>query len=172
MLKMEHIDNDNEEATWPEEILEQFRSGVKKQPWTLIKASKLKKLYRDYSKGIIDTDLLNDCVSIAIENLQKILANSYLLYYTDEISDEELDRWNEFIADEYGYGRYTEQVERFGDLLRALLNARTNQEKMIALDTVLAASHGIGYVARWFVEGGKDTLDEIFKWREEEHIGE
>jgi len=173
---MEHltetlIDNDEENGfSLQEEILEQFRSGLKKQPWTLIKANKLKKLYRDWSRGILDKELLEDCLSIAIENLQKIIINGYILHYTDEISEEELDRWNEFIADEYGYGRYTEQIERFSDLAVKLTTAKTDEQKMIALDTVLGTVHGIGSVARWFVEGGEETLDEISEWREIEHL--
>jgi len=167
---MEHISDEDfveEPIDWVEVTLAEFKAGIKKQPWEKIKKSKLIKLYKDWSKGIIDKELLDECVSIAIVNLRKILANSYILLFTDFISDEELDRWNEFISDEYGNGRYTEQTERFSRLLFNLINARTDKEKMIALDQVLNTVHGIGGVAHWFVEGGVDTLAELEDMRED-----
>ncbi len=174
---MEHLtealieNGEEDEVSWQEEILEQFESGLKKQPWTLIKAYKLKKLYQNWSKGIIYKDLLEDCLSIAIENLQKIIVNGHILHYTDEISEDELDRWNEFIADEYGHGRYTEQMDRFSNLLVKLTAAKTDEQKIIALDNVLGTAHGIGNVAGWFIQGGKKTLDEVSEWKEEkEHL--
>lgn len=174
---MEHltealIDNNEEDSIdLQEEILEQFKSGLKRQPWTLIKTYKLKKLYQNWSRGIIYKDLLEDCLWIAIENLQKIIINGQILHYTDEITDDNLDRWNEFIEDEYGHGRYTEQIDRFSNLLVKLTNAKTDEQKMIALDNVLGTAHGIGPVARWFVEGGGKTLDEVSEWKEvEEHL--
>ncbi len=149
-----------------EEILEQFKSGLKKQPWTLIKAYKLKRLYQGWSRGIVDKELLEDCLSIAIENLQKIIVNGNIVYYAHEITDDNLDRWNEFIEDEYGDGRYTEEIERFKLLLVKLIYAETDQQKMIALDTALGTFHGVGGIAKWFVKSGGKTLDEIFEWRD------
>lgn len=154
-----------------EEILEQFKSGLRKQPWTLIKAHRLKRLYQDWSRGIVDKELLEDCLSIAIENLQKIIVNGQINYESGEITDDKIDRWIEFIEDEYGDGRYTEEIERFKLLLVKLIYAETDEQKMIALDTALGTFHGAGGIAQWFVKSGGRTLDEIFEWRGAGAIG-
>jgi len=147
------------------ETLSQFRSGMKKQPWTLIRPWDLTRLYRDWSQGIENEEIIEEVISIVIENLRKILANSYILLHTFAISKQKLERWQEFTGDEAKHGRWTDQPEKLEKCLNAFFKARTYADKMIALDTTIGIVHGIGSMASWFVGGGDDTLNYIAQWR-------
>ncbi len=127
-------------------VLDKFRSGFEKEHWILIKAYRFKKLYQNWNMGIVEKELLEDCLSILIENWKKILANSR---YIEEV--------------------FNERPEVFSDLLHSLITAKTPSQKMIVFDNMVATIHRIirPPIAQLFFEGGQNTLSE----RHSEGIG-
>lgn len=60
-----------------------------------------------------------------------------------------------------GNARYSDQSRRLYQLLAAAYLSATMTEKFLAIDRLLNFSHGLGNMAKWFVEGGNDTLNRI-----------
>ncbi len=127
-------------------IFDKFISGFEKETWILIRTYKLKKLYQNWNIGIVEEELLEDCLSIVIENWKKILANGH---YIKEV--------------------FNERPEVFSGLLHNLIIAKTHSQKMIAFDNMVATIHRVirPSIAQLFFEGGQNTLSE----RHSEGIG-
>ena len=163
-----------------------------RQPWLLVPKFKLLRLYREHGKyGRIDEDLLADVWSILSECVLKVLSNSDVKHdvtsseffgvrsYHD-ITPEVRKRWFHFVSDcadrhaprdamEVGTGgaaRYSDQSRRLGELLSQAYSAERQgpAQLLLAMDRILNFSHGMGRMARWFVEGGTATLDEIARF--------
>lgn len=87
--------------------------------------------------------------------------------------DREWSRWFLFVSDlsnsrsirnfgeVKGNARYSDQSNRLTTLLRAAYSAKELGEKLMAIDRILNFAHGLGNMAKWFVEGGVSTLDQI-----------
>jgi len=143
----------------------EFLSGRQKQSWDFIDTARLAQQYQKLLKDEpLDTDFLDETIFILRNNIGKILANSMYIYYPTgvfQLMDEELDAFSDFIADEYGNCRATEAPEKFEKALRELTIAKTDRQKLVAINNTLDIVHGIGEVAYWFVKGGKITLDKL-----------
>ena len=53
----------------------------------------------------------------------------------------------------------TRALPKFERALKEINSARTDVDRLIAVDTVFNIVHGLGSAAGRFVEGSKDTLD-------------
>jgi len=148
-----------------DQIREDFESNPKgKQPWSRLNANDVKRIWNQYSKtGEVKVTTINIMAELVVNNLRKIIANSYLLDDNDFIkNDEDLENWNEYISDEYGNGRYSRDgLVAFAEALSMLENASTSEDLLLSIDYTLNIVHGIGSAAYWFIDGGVDTLDDL-----------
>lgn len=85
------------------------------------------------------------------------MLSNYEIYVN--IQEEEKDRFHNFMSDDRGVGKWTEEKDDLLKMLRILLEAKTPVDKLIAVDRVLNYVHVSGPFADIFVEGGKSTLD-------------
>jgi hypothetical protein len=145
-----------------EKIVSDFLDGVKKQNWELIPKNDLIVIMNEFSKygAVRNSDLLNKVYSIMCENVRKILANGWIINYSDVINDDNVDDFIEYIRESEGrLGRYSDAQHLFEKAYSQLANARDDRAKILAIDFALNIVHGMGGVAHWFVEGGVNTLN-------------
>jgi len=168
-----------EEAMWDRQDIEDrikdnFLNQVdQKQSWRVIPKRDLVRLWREFSKYkfVRSESLLYRIAEICLDNLNKIISNSYLMHYDEELggtfetNEGELQRWNDYVSDPEGHGRYTQSIGNFQAAWSKLIQATTPEETLLAIDYTLNVVHGIGPAARWFVEGGTNTLTEIFEYQ-------
>ena len=91
----------------------------------------------------------------------------------EKLRDKEWDRWFLFVSDlsnspyirnfgeVKGNARYSDCSRNLYQLLRASYSADTPESQFVAMDRLLNFAHGLGNMAKWFVEGGVSTLDQI-----------
>jgi len=91
----------------------------------------------------------------------------------EQLKEKEWDRWFLFVSDlsgsqwvrnfgeVKGNARYSDAVQSLTKLLDAAYAAEEPGAKLLAIDRLLNFVHGLGQMAKWFVEGGKATLDQI-----------
>ena len=151
------------------------KSG-ERQPWRLIPAARLKKIWMDTAQmGFVrDVKGLQMIENIIIENVKKIQANTLLMGHTshsvDDILEEEETTLNE--TDEHDYGDWATDDKgawRISDYALSnlvngtleLMHVKTPEEKLTKIDFILNVVHMRSDIASWFVEGGSQTLDEL-----------
>jgi hypothetical protein len=170
-----------------ENVNDEFHSGQKHQTWKLIPKKNLIKAWISYAKyGRIDDDEILYIWELIKTNVIKIVYNSDIhndiasenFFYVDDykdITDKMWKRFYNFISDlsgnspirnvaEIGIGgtaRYTDSHKRLYELLEKCYSAETAEQLLIGIDQILNYMHGIGYMAKWFVEGGVSTLNII-----------
>ena len=167
-------------------VAEEFHSGQTYQSWHLVPARLLKLTWLTFVKyGRVNEKALDKIWDITKENAIKILINSDIkeghaapmFFYKDdyeEITEEEWDRWFRFVSDKSGskYVRNFGEVEgnarysdRGRDLFKLLNTAYSKvdnpEEHLIAIDHILNFVHGLGDMAKWFVEGGWQSLEDL-----------
>lgn len=91
----------------------------------------------------------------------------------EKLKDKEWDRWFLFVSDlsgsnmvrnfgeVKGNARYSDAQEGLARYLRAAYGAEEPEAKLLAVDRLLNFVHGLGHMAKWLVEGGRATLDQI-----------
>ena len=91
----------------------------------------------------------------------------------DKIRDKAWSRWFLFVSDltnspyvrnfgeVKGNARYSDASRSLYTLLRAGYSAQKPEAKLLAVDRIFNFAHGLGKMAKWFVEGGVDTLNKI-----------
>ena len=159
------------------------------QPWKLVPAKPMIRIWKEYGRSgrIRDPAELDYALDLTMENIIKICINSEIRNNGPQIEDEkgnpvdyhsipdtDWDKFYNYISDQSksGYGRMADMGTgghcRFSDgsaylhrLLTPLEAAKTDEEKLLALDKAWNVIHGIGAMAYWFIEGGPRTLDAI-----------
>lgn len=162
----------------------EFHMGQKHQTWRLVPAKDLILLWATFAKfGRVDEDKILQIFHTLSELVIKICINTDIWYGEDpmffyhedseEITDEENERFARFISDlskssmvrnsgeHGGNARYSDGSGALFDLLQKCYNSETPEELLVAMDAILNFVHGIGHMAKWFVEGGTGTLDKI-----------
>ncbi|MFA5759283.1 MAG: 2'-5' RNA ligase family protein, partial [Clostridia bacterium] len=147
------------------ELIEEFESGKEKQNWVVIPKNDLKRLYILHAKGIENRALLDSICRLTRTIYLKLKVNIDIIENSDYFdwsykSDEEIERFQKFISDEKGNIRATDYLYQLEGYF-AHLKDTDYQKKMLALDRIINFVHNTGDCASWFVEGGKETLDEI-----------
>ena len=171
------------------EFSEEYSRGENpRQSWKLVPADLLKKVWMEYGKyGRVDEDGINRIWDILKKSAVKVLINSALKdgewvtllgdydSYQD-VPDEEWTRFFNFISDQSGSdvvrnmreidtggnGRYSDASQLLKTLVSAAYRVDNDPEKLLgAIDRILNFAHGLGNMAKWFVQGGVHTLDEI-----------
>lgn len=166
------------------EIEQEFQSGQKHQSWKLIPARDLIYLWVVYAKyGRVDEEKIVKIWDILKELVIKILLNTYEWqdenpeFYgkekPEDITDEDRERHAWFISDlsgnkyvrswseEGGNARYSDCHQTLGKYLLQSYSSKTPEELLMNVDKILNFVHGLGNMAKWFVEGGTNTLDKI-----------
>ena len=119
------------------------------------------KIWKDFIlTGDVTLAEIHDIYEQTLHNLKQIVVNS-MIRDSDHITDDNVNKWNGFIKDENGRGRYTDQDRKFQKALTDLEQAHTPKDKLLMVDQIFDMIHGSGPVANWFIEGGNATLSEL-----------
>ena len=167
------------------EMEQEFLSGQKYQSWKLVPARDFIILWATFSKyGRIDEDKLDKVWEIVKENVIKIAINTSVWQGEDpeffggkekydDVTRDEWERYAYFISDRSnnqwirnlgeveGNARYSDAYQSLFKLLEKCYKSNTPEELLINIDTILNFVHGLGKMAKWFVEGGTSTLDKV-----------
>jgi len=176
-----YVEIENEERS---RILNEFSELKKKrkakpntQPWTVIPAARLIKIWNDYATwGIVrDERGLNEIADKVIRNTARLAVNTEIVGHT------EMDASKEYAEDYEYYGIKSEkdkeklmeyiQDDKFsdyalkplGNIVAQLIRAKTAEEKLLLIDQALNVVHQRGDIAAVFVEGGQRTLNQLFE---------
>jgi len=169
-----------------DELHNEWYGGQKHQSWKLVPARDLLITWNTFAKyGRVDEKKLDMIWNIVKSCVIKILLNSDISNGSnpeffghdtyDDITKEDWDRWATFISDNSGtnwgrgsldwggngMGRYTDVGRHLFKLLDEAYKADTPENKLIAIDRILNFVHGSEAMAKWFVEGGTNTLNKI-----------
>lgn len=149
---------------------DEYRSGLKKQPWSVVPASKLKRVWRETAKlGFVrDERGLDQIVATITRNIVRLWINSNLIVGThDEVKNtlEELglqeDMYDSPLGDYVG-SRVTEiGLDKLLPLGGQLLLATDPMERLVLVDRILNVAHWYSDLSLNFVEGGSRTLSEL-----------
>lgn len=172
-----------------EKMEQEWFSGTPHQSWRLVPKKLLSLVWLKFIKyGRVDEKGLDKIWEIIEENCIKIFINSNIrdgddlfLFNTendkyDEVTEEEWTKFFNFISDrsgpktwgrggdmdvEDGHARYSDSSKSLMKLVNAVDKTKTPEEKLIAIDQILNFVHGIGDMAKWFVEGGWQSLQDL-----------
>ena len=143
------------------------------QPWRLIPAARLKKIWTDYSNtGVVrDEKGVDQIADVMIENALKLKTNTELCGHSPFSPEEIASRWDfdwdEKIAERfYDYcpsNRISDYAtEPLVTLAAQLQHASSAEQKVRLIDRMLNVVHMRGDIAALFVEGGSMSLTELF----------
>lgn len=170
-------------------VRKEWQSKQKHQSWRLVPKRLLDLVWLSCVKyGRVNERGLEKIWEIIKENALKIILNSEIRHGLwdedffgveegDEVPEKILDRWYLFTSDRssstgfsrsdadaalaHGYSRYSDQHNHLFKYLEKGYKASTPEEKLLAIDQILNFIHGIGYMSKWFVEGGVDSLIDL-----------
>lgn len=148
------------------------------QPWKLVPAAKLVRIWNDFSStGIVrDEKGLDDILDLIIENTARLEINNIvsghsqlpmetiLEDYFDGDDDDRVPELQESFTDwavdlpDGGWRISDYAVPKLLDALALAVEAKTAEEKLPYLDIALNVVHCRSDLASWFVEGGSSTL--------------
>ena len=152
-----------------------------RQRWRIVPFARLKKIWIDYAKTgmVTDESGMEEIATIVAENVHKIAVNTLLCGHTQhdpeewaaDVLDEEVpERYFEllpsFFDDENGDSRISDfAMEPLDNLAIQLYEPHTAEEKLQIVDRILNIVHRRSDLSGWFVQGGRATLDTLFKYR-------
>jgi hypothetical protein len=157
-----------------------LRRQRKYQPWTVVPAAKLIKIWTDFGRtGVVrDEEGLNEIAWTITDNIFKLYANTLLCGHTPHSYDEylkeaginkakfenETDDW--FTDPVSGHWRLSDYgLEPLLNLIPKIKNASKPEDKLFALDRVFNIIHQRSDLSAMFVQGGNSTLQKIFDYR-------
>jgi len=160
------------------QVLQDFMQNPKqRQSWNLIPASRLNKIWADYSKfGFVRDEAGIDYIAgIMIENTLKLYANTVFAGHTSSHPEQEAEmydyQWNEqhdndfadHIEDDNGAWRISDYaMNPLVNEAKRLKYAHTAEQKLQIIDRMLNIIHARSDIAGLFVEGGSRALDLLF----------
>ena len=159
------------------QVIRDFKSNPEeRQSWPVISAAKLIKIYNDYIKfGFVrDSKGLDEIAQVMINNTHKLQANTFFMEHTESnpkhwFEDEE-EEWNdtldeqfiEHVKDENGAWRISDYaLKPLTELAIKLYSEDNDEQKLQIIDRMLNIIHARSDCAAFFVEGGRDTLDQL-----------
>jgi hypothetical protein len=170
------------------DIQDEWYSGQKHQLWNLVPKKDIILLWATYIKfRRIDENNLQKIWQTVKENIIKIAINTDIWNGNDpeffskeeynDITEKEWKRFSIFISDrsgsklirntgEIGIGGQARYSDSIGYLIKLLeegysIKDDDNEKLLLVIDKILNVVHGSGPMAKWFVEGGTDTLNKI-----------
>jgi hypothetical protein len=164
------------------EILDEYQEHLHevgyRQRWDLIPPERLARVWTDYQRlgWVRDEKGVDQIAGIVIKNINKIEANTILcghewmdaLEYAQDILQKSLppnylELIEEFFEDEKGAWRISDYaLKDLTEAAVALRAAQTAEEKLQLIDLVLNIVHPRSDLSRWFVDGGKRALTQLY----------
>jgi hypothetical protein len=158
-----------------DDMVDEFLSGrYRRQPWRLVPAARLQRIWRDYSTtGIVrNVKGLEAIVALFINNIVRLSINTDIAGHSTSdpadmleprgIDGDDIDKFVDWAVDigtgwrisDYGFPRLSR--------LAALMHEADSPEDMlIYADMVLNTVHQRSNLASWFVQGGIQTLSDL-----------
>lgn len=152
-----------------------------KQHWDLIPAGQLIKAWNDFVKlGVVRNEkILDTFVKRIIENTAQLQVLTELMGHSDynvypdiqessELSDEDIKKLRD-VFENSSYPEFEDGSWMLSDyglpkvkkLIPQLYSAKTAEDKLIVIDQILNIVHQRSDFARFYVEGGADTLNKL-----------
>jgi hypothetical protein len=167
-----YIDKENETV---QAVIKEFRSHRHKtQPWKVVPAARVKKIWHESATlGFIrDLKGLERIETQVLENIHRLSINTTFMGHTPwkpgdlyddfDLTEEERDMFAEYAIDERGTFRLSDYaMEPLKKLAVDLYEAQESGEKLVLLDRIFNFVHARSDLASWFIEGGTRTLNEI-----------
>lgn len=158
-----------------DQALFEIGQGVEQQEWDLVKAKRIKKIWRDYAKlGFVrDERGLEQIENQIIENMLKLEVNNILSGHHQMRPDEDTMEEYGVTQDMLNYTRYYEDlkvgqlrisdygIDKLWPLAVKLRLAKTPEEKLGLIDQMLNVIHMRSDLPAWFIEGGTKTLIQL-----------
>ena len=164
------------------EYMQHVRQKKYRQQWNVVPAARLIKIWEDYMKtGFVrDSAGLSQIAETIIDNALKIYINSILCghsqmnpeEYAKDIMErngivkkfpaEYFERAPDFFDTPEGDWRLSDQSDRLINLAQGVFLAKSDEDKLQALDKVLQFSHPRSDLSSWLVQGGRTTLNRLF----------
>lgn len=159
-------------------MLEEYHNKKRKKgtnmSWTVIPFARVKKIWIDYAKTGFVRDIkgMDKIADMAINIVARIHACNVLSGHSQEGSEMYMENYPE-IKDEFDFywqfinTKYGEPVSDFGlpkleAIAAKLYMAETPEQKLILVDRMFNIVHQRGDLSMLFVEGGRESLDELF----------
>ena len=149
---------------------------VKRQPWYPIKLDRIKKIWQDYTRTgtIRDERGVDEISDDIVEIVAALDANTVLAGHTSqdpkslweeneiEWTEERDERLTDYLEDGTGQYRISDYgLDKLKDLALKLMQAKTAEEKVLAIDQILNIAHQRSDLAAMIVVGGRNALDEL-----------
>jgi hypothetical protein len=161
------------------QIVQDFLANPnKKQSWNVVPAARIIKIWKDFAKyGFVrDEKGLDQIAQIMIENTQKLYINTVLMEHTETsgqaYAEDYFDvEWNEdwdekfpdHVEDEHGAWRISDYALKplTSDSMQ-LMGESDPVRKLLIIDRMLNRIHARSDIAALFIEGGQNTLNQMF----------
>lgn len=148
-----------------------------RQPWSVFPVARLKKIYADFVKyGYIrDESGLNKLADLICKNIFKLNANTIFMGHTsfdpvgmlkdqmdEDVANDTFDGFEDYVIDDYGQWRISDYAMQplMEDAYR-ILAAENPTDRILAVDRAINRIHQRGDIAKFFVEGGARTLNQL-----------
>ena len=155
-----------------------FLNGKKFINWDRVPANQLKYVWADFGKlGFVRNEkMMNNIASLILKNIAALDAGNALSGHSQEdpremiecahgieLDEDQMEKFQEYLALEDG----TWIVSDYGlpylhPIYQQIMNAKTAEDKLYAVDRALNVVHQRGDLADFFVEGGSKTLNAVF----------
>lgn len=166
------------------DIIREYANGNTVMSWSVVPFARLKKIWQDYSKfGFVrDERGMQQIVEKMLTNLARLLAATDFSghsqvspseMYNEEINyEEENEITNDDLFSDYRYGGFFDTpygtaysdygLKPLSELGVQLINATTAEQQLLLVDRMLNVVHQRGDLASLFVEGGTNSLYDLF----------
>jgi hypothetical protein len=148
-----------------------------RQRWSTAPASRLTKIWKDFSKTGLVTDEkgMEAITKTVLDNIHKLAVNTILAghesiapsAYAESVtgeshSEDHFEKLDHFFDDDKGNWRISDYAMKpLSDLAIKLENTFDPKEQLQLVDRVLNIVHQRSDLSSWFVEGGRKTLNHL-----------
>jgi len=159
------------------DTVEQGLISESKIGWYPIKIDRIRKIWSDYIKyGIVrDEKGIDDIVECFIDKIIQIDINTMLYGHTQhnpiefikdfiekEISEEELEKIQIYVEANEGNWIISDYgLPKLKKILRQLICEIDYVQKLLLIDQILNVVHQRSDLAAWFIEGGREALENL-----------
>ncbi|MEI6420969.1 MAG: hypothetical protein WCP55_02050 [Lentisphaerota bacterium] len=150
-----------------------------RQKWEVLPAEKVKAVWNDYAKYqfVRDEEAIEEFALTMVRNTAKLQVNTEMAghsqmdpkeiwsHATDmELTDELEEKIGDFILDNNGQWRISDYgLNKLVPLAFDILSGVDAETKLVDMDRMLQICHMRSDLAAMYIEGGSDTLTDMFK---------
>jgi hypothetical protein len=146
------------------------------QKWNPIPLSRIKHTWQSYSElGFVrNARVVDDIADDIVQKIATLDANTTLMGHTPidpvealdayglKMSNALSDKLTDYLTTEKGNWRISDYgLEKLQKIAVDIIASKTPEEKLLLIDRVLNVVHQREDLAAWFVEGGRNSLDEL-----------